>query len=280
MDDINFPNVPEEFVQCEVKEEPLEPYDSLENELKTVEETFDENDSHQLVGSQSIKICDVDEEVSEEQLELPLNDLNVFVDNHGDENDPDWDQDWEPSKTNNKKHKLLNQNYKSSKLTKLENNGEDKQRVKKIPKKIKCKFCEFCGPSGDLKRHLEQVHEKKKQFRCEICSKDFFRKQHMRDHIAAVHEGKKPFKCENCGTNFAKAFQLKSHIVSVHEGRKPYSCDTCNDKFSSKHGLQYHVTVKHILKGYVIQKLAALWIKCSLGRLWIESWLLESSLKV
>ena len=46
---------------------------------------------------------------------------------------------------------------------------------------------------GDLKRHIEMVHEGKKPFECAVCSSEFSQKGDLKRHIGMVHEGKKSF---------------------------------------------------------------------------------------
>ena len=47
--------------------------------------------------------------------------------------------------------------------------------------------CDICSKtfsrSRDLKRHREQVHEKKRNHQCGICHKTFARKQHKEWHL-------------------------------------------------------------------------------------------------
>ena len=71
-----------------------------------------------------------------------------------------------------------------------------------------------------LSVHVTSVHEGKKPFKCDICSRGFGVKGNLNDHVKEVHEGKKPFKCDICDTKFARKSHLKNHITSVHEQLK------------------------------------------------------------
>ena len=39
----------------------------------------------------------------------------------------------------------------------------------------------------------------------------------LKKHIEAVHEGKKPHKCVICEATFTQKTSLKKHITNVHE---------------------------------------------------------------
>jgi uncharacterized Zn-finger protein len=41
---------------------------------------------------------------------------------------------------------------------------------------------------GELKIHIESVHEKLRPFQCTICSKCFSQKRSLRAHLQAIHE--------------------------------------------------------------------------------------------
>ena len=49
--------------------------------------------------------------------------------------------------------------------------------------------CEICDPvktftrRADLKRHVKQVHEKEKRYKCGICQREFARKAHKEEHL-------------------------------------------------------------------------------------------------
>ena len=103
---------------------------------------------------------------------------------------------------------------------------------KKTPEKVchdpevdtsfKCDMCNyFFKTKQKLKRHIEIMHEGKKQFNCNICDANFSTKQSLKGHIVSVHEGKKPYKCQICAANFANKSNMSKHVASIHEGKKP-----------------------------------------------------------
>ena len=40
---------------------------------------------------------------------------------------------------------------------------------------------------------------------------------YLNKHITNIHENKKPFKCENCPMYFGQMVQLHRHVTTVHE---------------------------------------------------------------
>jgi uncharacterized Zn-finger protein len=55
---------------------------------------------------------------------------------------------------------------------------------------------------GNLKRHIESVHEGKKPYKCKLYEESLSVKRHLKKHIESVHDGKKPLKCEFCKDSF------------------------------------------------------------------------------
>ena len=85
---------------------------------------------------------------------------------------------------------------------------------------------------------VEQVHEKTKPFKCDICDLSFLRKLSLTEHVSLVHENKKSFKCDICGARFREYSHMKTHIAFLHEDRK---CDTCKVGFVSQIEFNAHM---------------------------------------
>ena len=53
-----------------------------------------------------------------------------------------------------------------------------------------------------------------------VFSRQYSQKGNMKAHIESVHDGIKNHQCEICGKSFALNTDLKRHIQKVHEGHK------------------------------------------------------------
>ena len=97
----------------------------------------------------------------------------------------------------------------------------------KIEVKVESPICEENLHESQIsgtKFSYEEVHEKEKSFKCNVCYVRFTRTSSLKHHMNSVHEGKKPFQCNTCDAKYARNFRLKEHMESVHEGKKPFLC--------------------------------------------------------
>ena len=140
--------------------------------------------------------------------------------------------------------------------------------------------CEHCGKSfpqsGTLRRHINDVHEGIRNYKCHLCDQKFAQKSSLSGHLLTIHKIKpenktiykcshcekefeklsklqtheavhlKPareptdIKCEICSKTFSDKANLKKHVQSIHEGLKKYSCDICSEKFKQLIAMQRH----------------------------------------
>ena len=119
--------------------------------------------------------------------------------------------------------------------------------------------CDHCqkkfSQKPALEKHVESVHEGKKEFKCKECEKKFTQSSNMKAHIAAVHEKKKPHTCEICDAKFPNRQSLSNHTAHKHSGEKPYKCSICDKKsFSLQKGLNRHISKCTLKKMVPIKK--------------------------
>ena len=53
---------------------------------------------------------------------------------------------------------------------------------------------------------------------CIECGKEYSSAHILKRHLEFVHEGRRDYTCPQCGKDFDRAISLKTHIESVHEG--------------------------------------------------------------
>ena len=80
-----------------------------------------------------------------------------------------------------------------------------------------------------------------KQYRCDVCSKEFPRRDSLQAHVR-THT--KPFTCAKCGRSFARPDSLVAHARN-HSGNndRPYKCVECGKGFGVAQALQTHMRI-------------------------------------
>ncbi len=66
-----------------------------------------------------------------------------------------------------------------------------------------------------LLRHIKNIHDGQRNFKCAVCGKQFAQNCDLRRH-ARIHTGEKPYKCEICGRPFCQKYGLRIHLANVH----------------------------------------------------------------
>ena len=77
--------------------------------------------------------------------------------------------------------------------------------------------CEECGKTFKLKHHLAQhlvKHKGAECHKCHICSKEFKRPHTLRAHVLTHSE--KQFRCEVCGKEFLYGWEQRKHMRETH----------------------------------------------------------------
>ncbi|XP_053684487.1 uncharacterized protein LOC128734352 [Sabethes cyaneus] len=125
---------------------------------------------------------------------------------------------------------------------------------------FKCPFddCKYAFiSSGDLhkhvRRHNQHINPIPKPHVCVECGKDFERGYDLKRH-SSMHAKDDPnhvgFNCELCGKNFARKDQYRAHTYR-HIGYKPHKCTHCYKSFSDASNYAKHLKV-HEMDGVVL----------------------------
>ena len=113
-----------------------------------------------------------------------------------------------------------------------------------------CVHCEETFISrAHLKRHVEQVHKKIKNYKCSQCDYNVYLKCTLKRHVSIVHEKTRNFQCTHCDRAFSLKGNLVKHVDQVHSKIKRYNCSKC--EFKSYHR---NVMKKHEFKAHSVQK--------------------------
>ena len=64
--------------------------------------------------------------------------------------------------------------------------------------------------------HIKNVHEKQRDYKCQICGKDFGLKQILERHLKIVHEKRRDYKCNYCSKEFSRKAYKEKHERNIH----------------------------------------------------------------
>jgi len=110
-------------------------------------------------------------------------------------------------------------------------------------------ICQTCGARlgsrNNLKNHIEEVHDKVRPFKCQVCDKEFFAKAKLKRH-ETTHEKVRPHICELCGKAFKLREALGKHMM-VHNGtvERRFQCSYCGKKLTDRTHLQVSSTCEN-----------------------------------
>ena len=96
-----------------------------------------------------------------------------------------------------------------------------------------------------MKKHIDGVHNGKKDHNCDSCGKSFSQAEDLKRHIYSVHNGKKDYKCDSCGKEFSLTANLKKHSYTVHNDQKYHKCESCGKTFSQSGSLKVRINSVH-----------------------------------
>ncbi|GFS44964.1 hypothetical protein NPIL_121851 [Nephila pilipes] len=122
--------------------------------------------------------------------------------------------------------------------------SENIQGVEKVTGDKKCDFkCKTCGKQykylRGLKRHEVVVHTGERRYPCDYCDKackdSFALKEHVR-----IHTKEKPFSCLQCPKRFRSSSNLNQHKLVHLQERPYYPCPDCERIFTRKRRMNFH----------------------------------------
>ena len=122
-----------------------------------------------------------------------------------------------------------------------------KRHVAEVHEALKMFTCEYCGYSClrkcNMNRHIDS-HLNERRYKCPICDQRFNGKQEIKGHIKAVHDKIRDFTCEVCGKTFARKTTMVYHLKS-HSRERVYRCRICGEKFNSTALRKEHMNQSH-----------------------------------
>ena len=123
-----------------------------------------------------------------------------------------------------------------------------KGHLEKVHDKIRahCTICSWKGNSKNLVKHKKDLNfsQRKDNFKCDICSNEYVRNNHLKKHINRDHRGIR-HSCPNCEHKATTKGSLKIHINSKHKGIR-YPCKQCSHKAYCKSSLIKHMNAIHL----------------------------------
>lgn len=191
------------------------------------------------------------------------NDNHFYDDEENDNNDQSHDENFttkvktestSPATVSPKAAKQVRQRFKEEyscnecdiKFTVRPKYAKHMEEVHNVSKIFKCKTCEKTfGRATHLRRH-ELTHLDIKPYKCDQCEKRFSRLDHLNLH-KHHHSDVKPYTCEICGKGFARGEHLRKHLESRHSDKDPppksVFCEVCKKGFSTQKYLQIHMRI-------------------------------------
>jgi hypothetical protein len=107
--------------------------------------------------------------------------------------------------------------------------------------------CPECGKSvrNSLKKHIEAVHMKIRNFFCDICGFSGYERAYLTNHMRQVHLARS-IKCPHCDFATITQFRLSLHMKNKHaEKDNRFKCDECGRFFCTNNYLKVHIERKH-----------------------------------
>lgn len=106
------------------------------------------------------------------------------------------------------------------------------------------KFTQF----ANMRRH-KLSHSGIRPFECRLCSRRFFRKDHLVEHTVRKHSKQRPLRCPFCAKTFPTVPLLKCHLSNAHSsGYNPKEniCSICGFVATTPGGAKIHYMTYHV----------------------------------
>ena len=116
-----------------------------------------------------------------------------------------------------------------------------------------CKICDKQFISNHvLDRHMCEAHSSgQNRIKCTECDMTFSRWHTMADHRRDAHHGygkNKSHKCGICDKSFTQSGTLNRHMKNTHGEEKKYECGQCPSRYARREDLERHLQKgKHII---------------------------------
>ena len=115
----------------------------------------------------------------------------------------------------------------------------------------KCRMCHKRFQNDlSLKMHMGRIHTDSRMFTCDICSKTFSTRNHLRRHYWGTHRQKlsksddykreKAYQCDFCDRVFSKKHHIENHMISHTTENRPFRCENCFLTFQEQAQLDLH----------------------------------------
>lgn len=126
-------------------------------------------------------------------------------------------------------------------------------------------LCPNCGKKyKNITTHIRTHHHqpcvkvdkgaRHERVQCDICTKVFSRKTHLKEHIKSVHDKIKAHKCKFCCREFYRKSNFRRHVRTMHMHvpdnnevvTSSFACVQCDKVFKSRNSLNKHQRVVHL----------------------------------
>ena len=122
-----------------------------------------------------------------------------------------------------------------------------------------------------------------KIFTCNLCNKEFNRKQNLQRHLKKKYPcvKKEEFKCEFCNKSYKYNFTLKRHLKTCKVKQEMrFKCDFCKSGFTNDFSLKRHLKKCKVKKEQEEPTIKELELEIKLANITFKSLKLEEEMKL